>query len=642
MAELSLILKATVILVLGLSAVSGARRSSAAIRALIVTTTFGVLLLLPAAPLIVPTGAVTIPVPPVPASMFPFADEPSAVAHPLDVPTPMVVAGPSRSLPLPSFPESLRLLWLAGTLSVLLPLVAVHRRVRRLGARASHWPEGERLATTVARRTSGRGTAVLLSTEIQVPMTYGALRPRIVLPVDAPEWPRAELRQALLHEMEHVRRRDWLVQMAVRVICACYWFHPLAWSAWRRLRLECEQACDDAVLRETERTAYAEQLVMLARRLANVSNAPLLSMADGSHLSQRVSAVLDGRRARGRVGLAAAACSAGIALTMAALIAPIHAVGIAEPTPAQSAPEVLSIPTDVSGQPFEAASIRPNAPEDRQRVADWHLPSGRFTAGNQTLRWFITFAYAPQVPLWMEERDLIGGPEWIDVDRFTIEAIAGRAVSTPEMQRLVRQLLVERFGLRVRIEARRRPAYRLVLARPDRTLGPEVRVTQDSCGTQRPQGSFGELGSRTEFPCTTMARLAVDLSERVGRTVIDRTGVSDVFDATLTAARTPEELAVIYGLAPSAMPPELLSGVSIFTALPEQLGVKLEPIEADLAVLVVDAAERPSPNDAPNVSPQAATRPATTFDVASIKRNRSAEPARGRVEAQASTGTRQR
>lgn len=76
--------------------------------------------------------------------------------------------------------------------------------------------------------------------------------------------------------------------------------------------------------------------------------------------------------------------------------------------------------------------------------------------------------------------------------------------------------------------------------------------------------------------------------------MIDRTGVSDVFDATLTAARTPEELAVIYGLAPSAQPPELLSGVSIFTALPEQLGVKLEAIEADLPVLVIDSVERPS------------------------------------------------
>lgn len=315
--------------------------------------------------------------------------------------------------------------------------------------------------------------------------------------------------------MEHVRRRDWLVQTMARITCAIYWFHPLAWSAWRRLRLECEQACDDAVLREAEPTAYAEQLVMLARRVSQATSVPLLSMADGSHLSQRVSAVLDGRRARGRVSAIAATSIAGMSLAVAASIAPLHAVDTVAPAPAQSAPEALSISTDVDGQPFAAASVKPNAPSDIQRVADWHLPSGRFTGRNQTLRWFITFAYAPQVPLWLDEADLIGGPDWIDVERFTIEATAGRPVSTAEMQRLVRQLLAERFGLRVRLEARRRPAYRLVLSRPDRRLGPEVRVTQDGCGAQRPRGAFGELDSRTRLSCMTMARLAVDLSERV-------------------------------------------------------------------------------------------------------------------------------
>jgi uncharacterized protein (TIGR03435 family) len=633
MAELSLILKATVVLAIGLAAAGGARRSSAAVRALIVTAAFGVLLLLPAAPLIVPPGTVTIPVPPVSTAMFSFADEPAAATRPLPVPVRTANAGPVRSWPLPPLDELPRLLWLAGTFSVLLPLVAVHWRVRRLGARASRWHHGDTLAARIARPPAGRDIAVLISSEIQVPMTYGVLRPRIVLPVDAPAWPDAELRQALLHELEHVRRCDWLVQTMVRVACAIYWFHPLAWSAWRRLRLECEQACDDAVLQEAERTAYAEQLVMLARRLAGVSNPPLLSMADGSHLSQRVSAVLDGGRARGRVGIAAATTIAGLSLAMTAVIAPIHAVEAVVLPAVQTAPEALGIRTDIGGPPFEAASIRPNAPADRQRVADWHLPSGRFTARNQTLGWFIAFAYAPQVPLWLEERDVIGGPDWIDSERFTIEATAGRTVTTAEMQRLVRQLLADRFALRVHVESRRGPAYRLVLSRGDRRLGPQVRVTQDGCGTQRPRGSFGELGLQTEFSCITMARLAVDLSERVGRPVIDRTGVAEVFDATLTAARTPEELAVIYGLAPSALPSELLNGVSIFTALPEQLGVKLEPIDADLAVLVIDAAERPSPNDARTASPQAATAaPSAAFEVASIKRNRSAEPARGRVE----------
>ena len=98
-------------------------------------------------------------------------------------------------------------------------------------------------------------------------------------PIDVETWSDDELRRALIHELEHVRRGDWASQCLARSVCAAYWFHPLAWMALRRLCLEAERACDDAVLRRAEPTAYADQLVLLAKRIATASTQPMLAMA---------------------------------------------------------------------------------------------------------------------------------------------------------------------------------------------------------------------------------------------------------------------------------------------------------------------------------------------------------------------------
>src|SRR6185436_11556087 len=127
------------------------------------------------------------------------------------------------------------------------------------------------------------------------------------LPLDAREWSAAELRRALMHEIEHIQRGDWLMQIVARTVSAFYWFHPLVWMAWRRLCLEAERSCDDAVVMSEERTDYAEQLVLLAQRMSATAVQPLLGMANRSDLSTRVSAVLDERLKRGRAGFALAA-----------------------------------------------------------------------------------------------------------------------------------------------------------------------------------------------------------------------------------------------------------------------------------------------------------------------------------------------
>jgi ankyrin repeat protein len=143
-----------------------------------------------------------------------------------------------------------------------------------------------------------------------------------------------------LHELEHVRRGDWMVQLAARAICAIYWFHPLVWTAWRQLALEAERACDDAVVKsavDADGTEYAEQLVLLARRMSDSSAQPMVAMAGRSDLSARVTALLDQRQRRGRAGIMTFAAAVGAAAITVITIGPLRAVAAAGAQAAGSA-----------------------------------------------------------------------------------------------------------------------------------------------------------------------------------------------------------------------------------------------------------------------------------------------------------------
>ena len=192
----------------------------------------------------------------------------------------------------------------------------------------------------LSRLADARGVSLpveLLEHEaVPGPMTFGISRPVIVLPIDAREWSEAELRRALMHEIEHIQRGDWLMQIVARTVAAFYWFHPLVWMAWRRLCLEAERSCDDAVVISEERTDYAEQLVMLAQRMSATPAQPMLGMANRSDLSTRVTAVLDDRLRRGRAGFMLAAGTVAAAALVVVTVAPVRAV-VRDDCPAASA-----------------------------------------------------------------------------------------------------------------------------------------------------------------------------------------------------------------------------------------------------------------------------------------------------------------
>jgi hypothetical protein len=167
---------------------------------------------------------------------------------------------------------------------------------------------------------------LLLHEGIGAPLTCGVVRPAVLLPTEAEQWSDCELRQAMVHELEHVRRADWPVFLLARLACAMYWFNPLAWIANRRLSLEAERACDDAVVRNDDGAEYATQLVSLAKRMSAGVSSPALGMAQRSDLSARVSAVLDGNQKRGRASRLAALAISACAVLVVSAIAPVRAV----------------------------------------------------------------------------------------------------------------------------------------------------------------------------------------------------------------------------------------------------------------------------------------------------------------------------
>jgi TonB family protein len=242
-----------------------------------------------------------------------------------------VTAAPVVS-PSTDFPVSALLLaaWMAGSVLFLLPVAMGLWQVRSLRRSALPWSQGQSAVDGLAVEAGIRRRVEVLLGALPGPMTCGVAHPAIVLPMDAQTWEAEDLHRALVHELEHVRRADWPIHCLARTACAVYWFHPLVWMAWRRLELEAERSCDDAVLGRSEATAYADQLVGLARRLSTSEKSPLLAMASRADLAARVGAVLDSRQRRGRAGVFAVALACAAAAALVLTVSPLRMVA-AEP-----------------------------------------------------------------------------------------------------------------------------------------------------------------------------------------------------------------------------------------------------------------------------------------------------------------------
>jgi beta-lactamase regulating signal transducer with metallopeptidase domain len=315
-----LLVKATVAMLLALAAVVALRHSRASVRHLVLASLFAFLLLLPVADRYAPR--VVIPV-------QETAMVRDVIANVVEAPAPRAARAKDARDPAGGsavFPIALRV-YLSGAAVLVTWLAIGVLRLRRLSAGGEVWLEGTATMNAIALGANIRRSAlVILSGSVDVPLTFGFRRSTIVLPLAAREWSTGELERALRHELEHVRREDWALQLLARLAVALYWPHPLAWAAWRRFCVEAERACDDAVVTSSEPEAYAGQLVSLARDLKRLTTVPALGMAGRSRLSLRVRAILDPLQARGPHGRPATVAALAVVVALLVSVAPAQLV----------------------------------------------------------------------------------------------------------------------------------------------------------------------------------------------------------------------------------------------------------------------------------------------------------------------------
>ena len=254
--------------------------------------------------------------------------------------------------------------------------------------------------------------------------------------------------------------------------------------------------------------------------------------------------------------------------------------------------------SDIEKLQFEVASVKPNNSGSQNSNMELH-PGGRITGTNVVLAGLIRTSFN------IQPYQLVNAPDWIETARFDIEAKADREYSAredapaPELLAMLRNLLADRFKLVVHRELREMPAYALVNVKADGTLGPQMRRSEIDCEAEAARAFAAKRGGappgqkpivrcristnagRIVGTGTTISELMRRLSPPLGRPVVDRTGLSGSFDLELQWS--PDQTADA-------------AGPSLFTAIQEQLGLKLESQRAPVEVLVIDrleAARRP-------------------------------------------------
>lgn len=252
------------------------------------------------------------------------------------------------------FPLSalLLVLWSVGCGAALVPWAVGRLRLRTLARRARGATDPTLCRMAAATRWElgiRRPVTLLVGGEAAMPMTWGSLRPTLLLPDEAVEWCRERLRHVLLHELAHVARWDHAMSCIAAVACALNWFNPAVWWAAARARLERESACDDRVLTAGCRpSSYARDLLDVARSLRRprtlaVSSIP---MARGSHLDARLASILDPYRGRQGTGYPS--------VVLGAALVPVLVLPLAALAPAPRATSV----TDRAVGPAPVAHVR--------------------------------------------------------------------------------------------------------------------------------------------------------------------------------------------------------------------------------------------------------------------------------------------
>lgn len=237
---------------------------------------------------------------------------------------------------------------------------------------------------------------------------------------------------------------------------------------------------------------------------------------------------------------------------------------------------------------FDVASIRPN--HSANPIMQFEpRPGGNFKASNCSLRLLIRYAYD------IQPFQLVGGPSWVTSDRYDIEAKTAGNPQVPGIQAMLQLLLEERFQLKYHWEKKEADGYALVVSRAGKLRESEPGDCPPlSSGPHPPCGGLRNSPGHTFGQKLTSADLAASLAFFLRRFVVDKTGLTGKYDVELEWMPDPDPSSVL----PSDLdrPSVVTDRPSIFTALQEQLGLKLEATKGRLRILVIDHIERPTEN----------------------------------------------
>jgi bla regulator protein blaR1 len=494
-------------------------------------------------------------------------------------------------------PSVFMAVWCAGTLFFLLRWVIQWRRVRTLVAAALPAPLGDEVAASVQILSDGPGNRpveVLLSDHVCEPGIFGILHPKLV-------WPRGlseklsggEIEAVIAHELCHVRRRDNLTMTLHMLVQTLFWFHPLLW--WLRARLidAREHACDEAVVDSGFASEVYAAGILRACEASLEGPAACMAGMSGSDLCERIHRIVSDSTVR-RVTRAA---TLGLTGFMAMTLATPVLLGRFN-TPAVHA----ALIPEQNGNPkyaFEVATIKPSDP--KADGSSMLMNGTSFNAQNMPLFNVVAFAYDAR-----SDSQVIGAPDWVKNVRFDIHAKEDPATAealqklSPEESRkqielMLQALLAERCHLKIVRETGERPVYALVVktggillkasdtaSLPEHSAQNEPKLMQHGI-RMNGQGNLQGMSVSTEI----LADVLAHMPEAEGRPVIDRTGLTGNYDFTLKW--TPDMPG------PGGPPPDS-SGPTLFTALQEQLGLKLEPQKGTVEVLRIESIERPGEN----------------------------------------------
>ncbi len=438
-----------------------------------------------------------------------------------------------------------------------------------------------------------RSSATLLE-----PGVVGFLRPVLLLPEGIlKKLTPPQLEAVLAHEQCHVRRRDNLTSAFHMLVEAIFWFHPIVWWIGSKLVEERERACDEAVLKlGSEPQIYAEGILNVCK---SYLESPLrcVSGVTGSDLKNRIRAILMERVASDlnfakKIALAVVATAA---FAMPILVGVIGA-------PSIRAQSMFQDTAGSSHYEFEVVSIKPTKPGQVGMSMDALGPgkvSDTFSASNIPLIAFIREAFG--LPFGSDDGRLSGVPGWANSERYDLEAkINGEVVEqlnklSPDqrklaVQHMVQTLLADRCKMVVHRENKDLSVYSLVIAKNGSKLQ-EASPDDNARAGMGLKGRGGPLVARA----VPIPVLAQQLSSLLNRTVMDKTGLAGKYNFTLQW--TPDETqGPTYGKDLGPPPAQDTGGPSLYTALQEQLGLKLESTKSPVEVVVIDHIERPSGN----------------------------------------------